>query len=243
MPTQLLIYEKVTPLSRERHANWSLQAQTDYGYARHVNAVPLMTVEFSQATAEYPIVFTESQGVITPSVILGLKGNENLYLSPTNQWQARYIPAFVRRYPFVFALSEDKSTFTLCLDEAFPGFNQTGQGVRLLQDDGQPTESTQKILKFLQEFEVQYQRTQRFCRNLDELELLEPMQAQIVSPTGEPSALTGFLCVSRDRLRKLSGKSLARLAESDELELLYNHLYSLRNFTEVHQRLNSRPPA
>ena len=36
-------------------------------------------------------------------MILGGEKDQNLYLDDAGKWTARYIPAFVRRYPFVFA--------------------------------------------------------------------------------------------------------------------------------------------
>ncbi len=62
------------------------------------------------------------------------------------------------------------------------------------------------------------------------------MQAQVTTPAGESVKLGGFLAVSRDRLRALGGEALATLAKTDELELIYLHLYSMRNFNEVKDR-------
>jgi hypothetical protein len=43
--------------------------------------------------------------------------------------------------------------------------------------------------------------------------------------------------VPRKKLRAVDGKALATLAKTDELELLYLHLYSMRNFNDVKNRL------
>jgi hypothetical protein len=68
------------------------------------------------------------------------------------------------------------------------------------------------------------------------------MQAQVTTPKGEKLSLSGFMAVRRSKLRELPGDKLAALAKTDELELLYLHLYSLRNFSEVKDRLiNSLP--
>jgi hypothetical protein len=166
-----------------------------------------------------------------PAVILGVRGQENLFLTPESTWQAKYIPAFVRRYPFVFSTSEDNKTFTLCIDEAFGGFNQDGRGQSLFDDQAKPTEYVQNVLKFLQEYQVQFLRTQAFCRKLKELGLLDPMQAQVTLGSDKRTSLTGFQAVNRDRLKALAGDKLAELAKTDELELIYLHLQSLRNFS------------
>jgi len=67
-----------------------------------------------------------------------MRGNENAYLDADEGWRANYVPAFIRRYPFVFSKSEDGQTFTLCIDEAFAGFNREGRGQALFKD-GKPT--------------------------------------------------------------------------------------------------------
>ena len=98
------------------------------------------------------------------------------------------------------------------------------------------------MLKFLGEYQAEFQRTQAFCRRLKQLDLLEPMQAQVTTETGRLS-LSGFMAVSRDRLKALSGDTLAELAASDELELIYLHLQSMRNFNAMRERLSASLPA
>jgi hypothetical protein len=207
--------------------------------------VPLLAVEFPNATGEYPIVFAGSGDTVMPAVILGLRGQENLFLSD-NAWKANYIPAFVRRYPFVFSSNADNSQFTLCIDEAFHGFNQDGKGARLFTDEGKPSAYVENVLKFLQEYQVQFLRTQAFCKKIKELNLLDPMQAEVTLPAGARTALTGFQAINRQRLKELSGDKLAELAKTDELELIYLHLSSLRNFNTLKDRLaalESKQPA
>jgi len=237
MSKQLLIYETAVPLSSSRHQAASLDASTDYAFSAGINAVPLMAVEFLRAAAEYAIVFTVAGDDVVPAAVLGIRDDQNLYLSADAQWQAKYIPAFIRRYPFVFATSADKKTLTLCLDETYPGFNREGRGQRLFGDDGAPSVYTQNVLKFMQDYQAHFERTKQFGAQLKALELLEPMQAKVTTPGGEQITLGSFHAVSRAKLRALPPEALARLAKTDELELLYLHLYSLRNFNDVKDRL------
>ena len=235
MSTQLLIYKSAVPVSRARHGDWSVEMAGNYAFSGEVNSVPLMAVEFPQAASEYAIVFAGPEGELTPAVILGVRGNENLYLAKDAHWTAKYIPAFVRRYPFVFTRSGDR--FLLCVDEEFPGFNQEGRGQRLFGEDGNPSPYVDNVLKFLQEYQAQFLRTQQFCAKLKELDLLEPMLAQVTVDSGERLSLGGFMAVNREKLKALPGDKLADLAKTDELELLYLHLQSMRNFEGLRDRL------
>jgi hypothetical protein len=242
MTTQQLIYETAVPVSSGRHAKAAVEAGKDYGYTRHVNSVPLTAVEFALASAEYAVVFAVTGDDYLPVAILGARKNENLYLAADGAWQAKYIPAFIRRYPFVFSTNPDNETFTLCVDEAFPGLNYLGRGQALFAD-GKPTPYVDNVLKFLQEYRAQFARTQAFCARLKQLGLLEPMQAQFTVASGEKMSLTGFMVVDRARLRTLAGEQLAELAKTDELELIYLHLQSMRNFNELKDRLVQSQPA
>jgi SapC len=237
MTMQQLIYEKVIPVSSARHAKSSVVVGADYLFTRNLNSVPLMAVEIPLAAADFPIVFAGDTAAVMPAVILGARRDENLYLSKSGEWQAKYIPAFVRRYPFIFSSSEDGKTFTLCIDEGFSGFNNEGRGQRIFADDEKATPYVEGVLKFLQEYRTQFQRTQIFCKKLIELNLLESMQAQFTLDSGEKNSLSGFMVVDRTKLNALPGDVLEELAKTGQLELLYLHLHSMRNFDAVRDRL------
>lgn len=236
MSTQMLMYETAVPVSSGRHGKCSVEVN-NYSFSRTVNAVPLVAAEFPEASAEYAIVFAGKGDELMPVVILGAREKENLYLTAEGGWQAKYIPAFVRRYPFVFSTGDDAQTFTLCVDEAFQGLNYQGRGYSLFTEEGKPSSYVESILKFLQGYGAQVSRTQAFCKKLVELDLLESMQAQFTLTSGEQMSLKGFMAVDRKKLKGLSGQALEDLVKSDELELLYLHLQSMRNFMTVKDRL------
>jgi hypothetical protein len=233
--TQMLFYDKVVPVSPTQHGNLCIE-RVDFGFAAKVNSVPLMAVEIPLAAREYTIVFAGTEQAVTPVVVLGFADAQNLYLDENKAWKADYIPAFVRRYPFVFAQNEDASQFTLCVDEDWAGCNREGRGQRLFDDQGGQTEYLQNMLKFLSDYQNQFLRTQAFCKKLQDLNLLEPMQAQITLPGGEKRALGGFLGASRARVKTLGADKLAELAKSDELELAYLQMASLNNLGSVVNR-------
>lgn len=234
--TQLLIYETAVPVSSGRHGKASIELRKGYGFARGINSVPLMAVEFPQAAPEYAIVFAQNGAEVLPVVILGARSGENLYVREDDSWNASYMPAFIRRYPFIFSANEDGKTFTLCVDEAFQGLNYLGRGEPLFDAEGKQTPYVDNVLKFLQEYRAHFLRTQAFCRKLVELNLLEPMRAQFTLGA-EKMSLGGFQAVDRAKLKALPGETLAQLAATDELELIYLHLQSMRNFSVVKDKL------
>ena len=100
-----------------------------------------------------------------------------------------------------------------------------------------PSQYVDNVLKFLQQYQAEFQRTQAFCKKLKGMNLLESMRAQIRLDSGENISLTGFMVIDRARLKTLSSEKLAELAKTDELELIYIHLQSMRNFTGMRERL------
>jgi len=230
MSAQLLFYKEAVPVSKDQHAAFSIDTTQDYSFASQVNSVPLTATEFPFAARDYVIVFA-GQETPMPAAILGIQQDKNVFVSDDGHWQGRYIPAFVRRYPFVFSSSEDGATFTLCVDKEFKGLNEEDRGEKLFDEAGEKTSYLDRMLNFLQEYQLQFQRTQAFCKQLKELDLLETMQAHISMPSGSQQSLTGFQVINRDRLKALDGEKLAELAKTDALELAYLHLQSMNNFS------------
>ena len=237
MSKTLLIYERAVPVNKARHGTCGVKVGDNYNFARDVNSMPLLAQEFRDAMREYPIVFAGTEENIMPAVLLGFGEHENLFVDDAGHWGAKYIPAFARRYPYVFSSSDDGQTLTLCIDEDYAGFNQQGEGERLFDDDGEQTPYLKKVLEFQTEFQRLFTSTQTFCNNLQEMKLLDPMQAQVKLGSGQELMIGGFMVINRERLKEVPGDKLAELATVDELELIYLHLQSLHNVTDLGRRI------
>lgn len=243
MSKQLLFYTNAVPVSSQRHGDLSIKMGGDFSFASSVNSVPLMAVEFRSATPEFAVVFAGEGDAVIPVAILGVEAERNAFLKEDGKWDAKYVPAFVRRYPFVFSSSDDGKNFNLCIDDSFSGCNTAGRGERLFDADGERTQYLETVLNFLKEYQVQFLRTRAFCSRLKELDLLEPMQANFTLPNGQRRNLTGFMAVNRDKLKELDDAVLAKMAKNDELELIYLHLQSMENFRSMLKRIGATQEA
>jgi hypothetical protein len=239
---KLLIYEDVTPVTRKAHGKLSLKKGKTYEFARETNAVPVVLSEFPAASGEFAIVFTEASEGVIPAVILGVRDNENAYVGKQGGWEASYVPAFIRRYPFVFATDEKAETFTLMIDRNYSGFNKEGRGERLFDAEGENTAFLTNTLNFLREYQAHFARTRAFGNKLGELGLLEPVEARVPLPKDPNRRLTGFKIVNRDKLKALSGELLSQMSKTDELELIFLHLFSLRNLNRLHEKMTAAAP-
>src|ERR1700752_3998630 len=86
--TQLGIYESVVPLAAERHRDHFVRAGADYAFAARLTSAPVLAIEFREAAAEYPIAFSASSEGPMPIVVLGVRQDENLFVSGDSSWQA-----------------------------------------------------------------------------------------------------------------------------------------------------------
>lgn len=243
---QLLIYERPMQLNRVAHKDLRIRAtQGDFQFASHLNSVPLACSEFARAACHYPVVFAgNSPDAVVPAVLLGLQPKQNLMVDEAGQWQEdAYVPAFLRRYPFVLAEKEGQDQdFTVCLDAAFKGLVEDGaDGEPLFDADGQDTPLLANALKFLQEYQVHLARTRAFSSKLAKLDLLQLKQVRVQPVSGEPFTLDGFFVVDEQKLRELKGKALRELASSGDLGWIYAHLLSLVNVERLTRRLDTRP--
>lgn len=237
MAVQQLFYKTAVPVSAGRHRDLSVRSGKAFGFASGTNSAPITAVEFGPVAGEYPIVFAGTDTEVLPAVILGTRDGENLYVGADGTWTGSYVPAFVRRYPFIFSLDNKGERLTLLIDEEFEGANREGRGERLFDADGEQTQYLKGVLSFLQEYQSQFARTQAFCRRIVEFGLLTPMQAQFNLAAGERRTLGGIRVVDREKLKALSDADLADLCRKDELECIYLHLSSLRHFRNMLERV------
>jgi hypothetical protein len=234
--SETLYYEKPVLLNREKHRNRKIRPSAGFGFARNANSLYLAGVEFTEACKEYAIVFTkQAGGKVAPVVVLGLRNRENLFVDAEDRWTAAYIPAFVRRYPFVLAELPGEQ-MGVCIDEAFPGLNDK-EGEGLFDDKGGNTPFLQNALDFLQRYQVEYLRTEAFCRKLADAGLLVEMSAKADLVDGRSFTVAGLMVVDEKKLQELPDDKALALFRTGELHLISMHLLSLSNLSRLVDRM------
>ena len=233
---ELIIYQEPVALNREQHRTLKLKPQLDgLGFAKNATCIPLAAVEFPEASREYPIVFIRgADGRCLPVALLG--ATENLYLTDDNRWDARYVPAFIRRYPFVLAEVPGSDQLPVCIDMAWPGFGEE-EGEPLFSAEGEPTPLLQGAMVFLQDYHRQLKVTQTMTVLLEELGLLKEMNACIAPEGVEPITLQGFSIVDEQLLNQLPASQFLRFREGGFLGWVYAHLMSVAGFSRLMERI------
>jgi len=172
---------------------------------------------------------------IVPVAMLGLREGENLFVGGEGKWGAGYIPAFVRRYPFVLAELEGQQ-MGVCIDEAYSGLNEK-DGEALFDDKGANTPFLQNALDFLNRYQVEYMRTDRFCQRLKDAGLLMEMNAKADLFDGTSFMVNGLMIVDERKLLQMGDKEALEIFRSGELSWVYAHLVSLSNMNRLVDKL------
>lgn len=240
----MLFYERPVPLNRAMHKDLRLKPAAGAKFAAKVHSIPLTGIEFPMAARDLPVLFAgPSADKAGPIALLGLREDENLFVDSEGLWARDvYVPAFIRRYPFVLAEKppgEPGDDFAVFLDEAYEGFSQT-EGDRLFKEDGTDSETLTHAVNFLGEFQSHVARTQWFMEQLRKHELLEPQSIRLDKKDGESVNLNGLFIVSEERLRKLDAATAEAFLREGVFGWIYAHLVSLANIDRVTRRLSER---
>ncbi|MFY8105706.1 MAG: SapC family protein [Elstera sp.] len=220
------MFKSIELLDKEAHRDLRLSTKVDYSYAAASLNSPIILREFFEASQYYPIIFT-NDAAVTPVAIFGLT-DRNLYLDERGNWTVPYIPAHIRRYPFILASSADPDNFSLAIDRAAPHFHSDG-GEALFDDAGKPGALIESAGKMLQSFEQGQRDTQRALQPLEEKGVLVPRIIEI-NQGGTKRLVEGGRVVDETKLFALDDATLADWARTGLLQAIYAHWGSLRHF-------------
>lgn len=234
-------YKKVVALNSKVHRNLKFASdETNFSFARDTTAVLIAGAEFAEAGREYPVVFIRGQDKqMRPVALLGVRDGENLFVDEQGKWDARYIPAFVRRYPFVMAEGGAQGQLVVCIDESCAALN-ADHGELLINAEGQMEPRMNELMQFLQNFQQEFARTEMLARQLDELGLFIQQGARFDTNTGETYQLNDFYLIDEAKFGQIEDAKLPGLFRSGALGLVYLHLASLGNMRKLLDRVSAR---
>lgn len=228
------MFKQLAPVSLETHKDTRIAAQSNYAFAKEVHLAAVMAAEFIRAAAHYPIVFIEGeQAQFKPVVLLGFQTSENLWVDESGQWDAAYIPAIIRRYPFALAPKPDSEEFAVCLDVESDLLGD--QGNPLFNDDGAPSEMLERAKQFLGELNNMEVATKGFCEVLTQHNLLTPLNVRVQLSNGARD-VAGCYVVNQDRLNKLADQDFLALRNANALAPIFHHLASLQQIESLVKR-------
>ena len=233
-----LLYSGIEALNSGQHGQMKLRKRYNLPQVGKTHAIPVTVEEFTFVQRHFPIIFSAGDTPI-PLALLGLNEGINTWFDEDGRPVDPniYIPAYLRRYPFLLAkLRPDTDELSLCFDPTAGAIAEDADGPALFDGD-QPSETTRNILQFCEQFETAGQRTQAFMEELQKSGLL--MDGEVaIQPDGaeQPFLYRGFRMVDEEKLRDLRGDELRKMNQSGMLPALYAHLFSLGQIRDLFAR-------
>ncbi|HVH48428.1 MAG TPA: SapC family protein [Sphingomicrobium sp.] len=233
-----LFYTALEPLNSVSHAKYHIRALSQVPEFGKAHAVPATVEEFGLLQRHYPIVFSVGDNPV-PLALMGLNEGINVFLDENGRSHDLhlYIPAYLRRYPFLLArLQPDSDELSLCFDPNSDAVGEFDEGEALFEDE-QPTEACKAALQFCEQFETAGQRTAAFVAELKKSGLL--MDGEVaIQPQGadQPFVYRGFQMVDEEKIRDLRGDELRRMNQNGMLPLIFAHLFSLSHIRDLFAR-------
>ena len=237
-PTNLpLLYQDLEPIQRQVHGEKKFRRLDRMPQLGSTHAIPLTVDEFALAQRFYPIIFSSGDQPV-PLALMGLHEGTNTFFNNDGDLiePGIYVPAYIRRYPFMLArLTEGSDQLSLCFDPTAGAINDD-EGTALFEGE-EPTAEISEILKYCEQFEQAGQRTAAFMTELKEMGLL--MEGEVaIQPEGteQPFLYRGFQMVDEEKFRALRGDELRKMNQNGMLGIIMAHLFSLALVRDIFGR-------
>jgi hypothetical protein len=221
-------------IQSRQHINSGWRPPTDYRHAKEEALAPVTITELSQAIPHYAMAFRELSDGYQLVAILSLQSGVNLYVGADNRWQASFVPACFRSYPFNL-LPNKQGTLVVCIDLDSGLFHEQAEpeDKPIFNADGEPTEAVQEVITFMQQRHKQQAITQKAVNKLAENNLIEPWPVQLRADSGEVQNVTGLFRIAESKIKSLGPDALSDLVQHGALALAYAQLFSMPNFSRL----------
>lgn len=234
-----MFYSNPVPVDTRKHEGVGVAKDIDLSFTREATALPVTILELAKAMGDYPLAFLKAADGVVPVAITGFREKENLFVDENGRWTAdTYVPAYVRRYPFILAAAEGAEKLTLCVDEKDGNLVEGAE--EPLVKDGKGTDTLNKILDFCRSYDQSSRATREFGEAVNAAGLLRERHAEIKMQDGSIHRVGGFMMIDEDKLRELSGEKLEEWHKKGWLGALYAILLSGDNWRRVMSKAAER---
>ena len=226
-----IFYNDLMPLNLRDHKSWRCKPADSADWLIGQHAVPITVDEFALAQRHYPIVFSSGDNPV-PLALFGLNEGVNVYVDDKGQLEEQvYLPAYVRRYPFLLArIDKNNDDMTLCFDPTCKVIGEHKDGEALFVEDG-ASDFTKNIMQFCERFEQAGQLTQNFIDELKKHDLLMDGEVSIkrneADENAQPFVYRGFKMINYDKFKEIRGDQLRTWNQNGFLTLAHAHILSL----------------
>jgi len=222
-----LFYSDPVILTIERHRNDRFRRDKPVSQLQNAQFIPLVLADIPEAAKRYPIVLTRDETPL-PVALVGLE-RQNYFIDGDGRWTPScYVPAYVRKYPFVFARAQ-QDDLVLCIDAPALVESPDDDGLPIYQD-GAASPYTLEALAFCRAYHDQYDRTLEFGAALREHRLLSAHQSKVELNNHRRIQIETFQLIDAEAVNRLPQPTLAKWQMNGYLALIHYIQQSVTNW-------------
>ena len=235
------MFDNLEALDTDKHKDLRFTQARDFGFSAGLASAPLSASEVVEAAKCFPVVFP-TEGPLLPLAMLSVQEGVNSFVDAGGKWLGSYVPAHVRRYPFILGNTDTPDNYTIMLDPKAPHFTDPG-GEALFADDGERGPTLNKVVEFLSAFQQEITATEQLLKPLDEAGILTVQRLELADFEGKTATIEGVRAIDREKLFALDDAVLAGWVRDGMMNMIDAHLASLNNFVALTARQGADTPA
>jgi len=218
----------IIPVDKEKHINKGWIPFKDLSFAKKTTILPVTCSELPKLSMAVPIVLIKIDEDYHFAAILGLENEKNLYVNKDGKWVSGYVPKVLQAHPFSIAINKSNKAI-LCVNDEYTVKSSDNNAEPFFTDNGDISEKLKRVLGFLEQREIDRQKTKKMCNLLDVFGIIEPAKVTIRVDRGDID-LKGYYQINEMALQKLEDEKFLELRASSALPFCYFHLLSLYNW-------------
>lgn len=226
-----MFYKQIEPLSPTVHKDLKIRPEANFSFATGSNSVPLTLPEFTLAARHFPILLLGEEMV--PVAALGIRPEQNVFVDKDGKWDTLiYVPAYIRRHPFILLGGPDEDRLTLGVDVS--AASTAGDARPLFKKEtGKENEVVTQALDFCNQFHGAYLHTRDFSAALKKSGIVTETTLEIEPKPGQRVNLGTFQRVDEEKLKALPDETILEWRKVGFLHAVYFLLQSMNNWDLV----------
>ncbi|BAF71298.1 SapC family protein [Sulfurovum sp. NBC37-1] len=224
------MYKNIEILNKKEHKSFSYTPATDLIYAKDLNLIPITFSEVKSLCCEFPIVIIMQGNTPQLMILTGVESNGAI--NENGKWKGKYIPSFLRRYPFTLIQDEANETLHIGFDSESGLFN-SDEGNALFDSEGAPTDILENMKNFLAAYHEENQITENILKHLKEKGLVDAAEFTIKRENEEKQKVDGFFIINKQKFFKQEDAFLLEAVKNGWMEIIELHTLSLENIGKL----------
>lgn len=229
-------YNDLCLINSQSMANSAIKTNAWLDAAATAQLIPVNISEFKLVCTHMPIIFSPI-GKPMPIAITSFLSGTNSFVK-NGQWNTNtYIPAALRRYPFVLGDANSEGKRPLYIDST--AISEEYENKLFKEDDGK--QKNEKILddaiKYCKDYDDYLNTTENVIDLLDKLDLFKETQLVIKNKDGIEKKTGIFKIIDNDKYRNLSDENIITLQKNHALWIIHTHIVSMSKVRQIASNL------